>query len=205
MDTALNSPYERALGSRAEALHPVLREYIAAIPTGTVGIGEGVFEAFGTHRRWLAPVLAVLARCHIIVPGHHREVPFRIENRTESGRQTAIRVLELRRGPWAMRDAVEHRRGTRVVDRLGAPALVAAEFEVEVADGGLRLSSRAVRLGPRALGIPLPPPLRPRIILDERWVEAEGHQRVQLTMDLPLLGRLYEYRGTFHYRIEEEA
>jgi len=34
--------------------------------------------------------------------------------------------------------------------------------------------------------------------------DALGVQRVALTVDAPVLGRIHEYSGTFRYRIEED-
>ncbi len=43
------------------------------------------------------------------------------------------------------------------------------------------------------------------IRLRESHDESTGRQRVELTVDLPVIGRVYEYHGTFTYRIEQEA
>jgi hypothetical protein len=167
MSREMRSPYERALGSRVDELHPVLRSYFAVIPAGSVGIGEGVFERFGTQHRWLWPFLAVAERCRVIVPGMHHDVPFRIENRTEDGRQTATRSLWLGSGEWSMVDAVsfvpdrESSSGEEasaggdygfggVVDVLGRPAIVEAGFSVDVVDGGTAADQSPRR--PAALG-----------------------------------------------------
>lgn len=215
MSPTSRSPYERALGSQVAQLHPVLQRYFAAIPEGSVGIGEGIFDCFGTDRRWLRPVLAILGRCHVIIPGMHSQVPFRVENRTVDGAQTATRTLNLKSGPWSMVDAVSLSRSGRVVDVLGRPAVVDADFDVATVDGGLSLRSRsvAVRLGvngrpgvTRRLGrirLPLPSFIRPVIVLSERFDAEAARQRVDLTVDMPAVGRIYQYRGTFTYRIEE--
>lgn len=39
------------------------------------------------------------------------------------------------------------------------------------------------------------------IRLTERFDDALDRQRMSLTVDAPLLGRVYEYRGDFTYRI----
>lgn len=209
MSPTSRSPYERALGSQVAQLHPVLQRYFAAIPEGSVGIGEGIFDCFGTDRRWLRPVLAILGRCHVIIPGMHSQVPFRVENRTVDGAQTATRTLNLKSGPWSMVDAVSLSRSGRVVDVLGRPAVVDADFDVATVDGGLSLRSRsvAVRLGVTGrlgrIRLPLPSFIRPVIVLSERFDAEAAHQRVDLTVDMPAVGRIYQYRGTFTYRIEE--
>lgn len=191
-------------------LHPVLRRYFSAIPAGSVGVGEGVFVRFGTRHRWLAPFLKPMQRRGVIVPGLHRDVWFRIENRTVldgtgNGRAVAERTLMLDTGVWTMTDAVSLNPHGRVVDVLGEPGLVAASFDIETHDGALRMRSRAVGLRLGSLRMRLPRPIAPRIQLTERFDEATARQHVRLTIDAPVLGRVYEYGGSFVYRIEEES
>lgn len=183
----------------------MLQRYFATIPAGSVGIGEGVFERFGTGRRWLRPILTWLARRQVIVPGMHHQVPFRVENRTIAGRQTAARSLDLDSGTWTMVDAVSLSESGQVIDVLGQPALVEAAFDVAAVEGGLSLSSRAiaVRLGP--VRLPVPKAVRPVIALSERFDAEVARQYVRLTVDVPVLGRVYEYNGSFTYRIEQES
>ncbi|MCF2570796.1 DUF4166 domain-containing protein [Brevibacterium sp. UCMA 11754] len=205
MELETRSPYERALGSQLSELHPVLQRYFAAIPAGSVGIGEGIFERFGTERWWLRPLLGWLARRHVIVPGMHHKVPFRIENRTVAGHQTAARTLELESGTWTMVDAVSLSESGQVVDVLGRPALVEAAFDVAADDGGLSLSSRGVTVRLGAIRLSVPKVLRPVIALSERFDAEAARQYVRLTVDVPVLGRVYEYTGSFTYRIEKET
>lgn len=186
-------------------LHPVLQRYFATIPEGSTGIGEGVFDTFGTDHRWLWPVLALLERWHVIIPGRHHRVPFRVENRTEEGRQTARRFLHLNPEPWCMVDAVSTSSGRGIVDVLGGPAVVEAHFDLKVDDGRLQMTSRRIvlRIGPAR--VPVPKAIRPVIRLCERFDDDSGLQHVALTVDAPILGRLYDYSGSFTYRIEGEA
>ncbi len=204
MSPEMRSPYERALGSQLSELHPVLQRYFATIPAGSVGVGDGIFERFGTQRWWLRPILQWLARRHVIAPGMHHQVPFRIENRTVAGQQTAARTLKLESGTWTMVDAVSVSESGQVVDVLGRPALVEAAFDVAADEDGLSLSSRGVtvRLGP--IRLPVPKVIRPVIALSERFDAEAALQKVSLTVDVPALGRVYEYHGSFTYRIEEE-
>lgn len=229
MSSPTRSAYERALGSRTTELHAVLQGYFAVIPPGSVGIGDGVFERFGSERPWLRPLLAVAERCGVIVSGFHRDVPFRIENRTESGSQTATRTLYFEDGAWSMVDAVSFVPDVRssdgdaagrdgesesgvagsggeseggVVDVLGKPSIVEAEFDVDVVDGGLRLRSRRIVLRLGALRVSVPKAIRPVIALSERFDDSIDRQRVDLVVDVPVIGRVYEYSGTFIYRIE---
>ncbi|WP_460797448.1 DUF4166 domain-containing protein [Microbacterium sp. GXF0217] len=199
------SPYARALGSRLPLLDPPTQRYFAAVPEGHVGIGEGVFERVGTRHRWLLPLMRRLQRRGIVIAGWYTDVPFRIENRTIAGRAISERTFLLPEGDWVMRDAVALKPHGRLVDELGEPPLVAASFDVATDAGALRLTSRAIgmrlgRLRPRVSGR-----LIPRIRLREGLDADTGLQRIELTIDAPVIGRIYEYVGTFSYRIEEEA
>ena len=199
------SPYARALGGRIHDLHPRLRAYFDAIPDGAVGIGEGVFQRVGTPRRWLWPALRMLQRRGVVAAGWERDVPFRVENRTVASRAIGERTFQLGRGPWVMRDAVAVTRGGRVVDELGEPGILVVCFDVEVDGGALRLTSRAVGLRIGRFRVRVPRPIAPVVRLHERFDDDLDRQRVSLTVDAPLIGRLYEYRGDFTYRIQNAA
>ena len=187
------SPWEAALGHRIGALHPKLRTYFSALPEGAVGRGSGVMDVVGTPRRWLWPVLAVLGAAHVIFPVWERDVRFTVENRMVDGRLVAERTFRFARRTRVMRDEITAR-GAAVVDRIGP---VVAELEPRIRDGALELHSIRTRL----FGITLPRAVSPRLTLQERIVS--GGQHVSLALDLPVVGRIYEYRGRFTYRIEQ--
>ncbi|WP_407360203.1 DUF4166 domain-containing protein [Microbacterium sp. LBN7] len=199
------SPYARALGERLDDLHPRLRTYFRAIPDGAVGIGEGVFERVGTPRRWLWPILRLLERRGVVAACWERDIPFRIENRTIASRAIGERTFHLARGPWVMHDAVALTRHGRVVDELGEPGLIAACFDVRAHDGALELTSRAVGFRLGRLRVRLPRFLSPVVRLTERFDDAVDRQFVSVSIDAPVIGRVYEYRGHFQYRIETVA
>lgn len=199
------SPYARALGPRLEQLHPTLRAYFSGVAPGQVGVGEGIFDRVGTRRRWLMPFLRPLQRRRVLVAGWHTGIAFRVENRIVAGRVVAKRTLQLPGGPWDMRDSVGLAPSGRLVDALGEPMAVSASFDAHVADGAVRLRSRAVGLRVGSLRIRVPAILSPVVRLREAHDAVAGAQRVDVTIDAPLLGRVYEYSGTFTYRIEEEG
>jgi hypothetical protein len=198
------SPYSRALGARIDDLHPRLRAYFAAIPEGAVGIGEGVFHSVGTPRQWLWPLLRILERRGAVAAGWEHDVPLRVENRTIASRAIGERTFQFARGSWVMHDAVALTRRGRVVDELGEPGVIAACFDVDVRDGALRLSSRAVGLRFGRVRVRTPRFIAPVVRLSERFDDTLDRQRVSLTVDAPLLGRVYEYRGDFIYRIQQD-
>lgn len=198
----MTSPWERELGQRVSMLAPALQAYFGAIPAGSVGRGTGIFEIVGTPRRWLWPALGLLAVDGIIFPVWESDVTFTIENRPGgAGTVRARRTFHFAGGDRVMVDEVGITR-TGLTDRLGRHGVVSTTFSATVVDGGLRLISTGVtlRLGP--VRVPLGP-LSPRVTLTER--SAGSRQDVSLVLDAPVLGRLYEYSGSFVYRIEQEG
>lgn len=100
------SPYQAARDGDLTGLHPKLREYFAAIPAGQHGLGRGVFAVVGTPRRWLWPVLAVLARDGVVFPVWEHGVPFVVVNRPGPARVDAVRRCEFRGESRDMIDAI---------------------------------------------------------------------------------------------------
>ncbi|MCS5496935.1 DUF4166 domain-containing protein [Cnuibacter physcomitrellae] len=199
--TQPHSPFERALGPEAvAALHPRLRAYVGAIPAGHHGVGRGTYEVAGSRRRWLRPVLAVLAREQVLFPAHQRDVPFRIRNDEGPWGRRAQREFGFLSGRRTMVDEV-HLVDGRLVDDIGSHRRFRAELEAGVDDGALVLTSTRMLIRVGRHRIPLPRRWSPRLHLVERFDDAAGRQRVDLVLVAPAIGRLYEYRGTFEYRI----
>lgn len=191
-------PWEVALGESITRLPPALREYFSTIPAGSVGKGSGVFSVVGTPRRWVWPVLGILAREGIVFPVWEHDVPFTVENRPVYSGLASTRTFRFDSGERSMTDmVVTGRHGLE--DRLGRHGWVVARLETVVGDNGLTLRSTGVRV----LGVPLPRFLSPVVTVRER--ASGGKRHVALTLDAPLLGRLYEYSGTFTYRIERQG
>ena len=188
-------PWQAALGDSFAQLHPSLRGYFATIPKGSVGRGRGVFDVVGTPRRWLWPILAILERDGVIFPRWERNVVFTVENRPVYSGLAAERRFSFATGERVMTDhVVLTRRGLE--DRLGRHGWIVARLETQVTDGMLTISS----VGIRVFGVPIPSFLAPRVTVHE-GVQEERRQ-VSLTLDMPGVGRLYEYSGSFEYRIE---
>lgn len=204
MEHVSQSPFARALGDQLRTLPPSLQTYFRGVPRGSVGIGEGTFARIGTPRRWLWPILRWFERRGAVLSGWHEDVPFTVYNRVIAGRAIAERVIALPAGTWTMRDSVAQGRHGRVVDQLGEPAVLVAVFDVTAEDDAVVLRSTAVGLRPRGKRLRLPGFVAPRITLTEKPA-ADGGQQVSLTVDAPLIGRIYEYSGTFRYRVDEES
>lgn len=92
-----------------------------------------------------------------------------------------------------------------LIDILGASRRFRALFVAQAVDGGLKLESRkvAVRIGRRHFVIP--GIVAPRVRLSERFSDADDRQHVDVIVELPMLGRVYEYAGSFRYQIRPGA
>ncbi|MEP6481270.1 MAG: DUF4166 domain-containing protein [Rhodoglobus sp.] len=193
------SPWERALGAEIDDLDPALRAYFGPIPRGSVGYGEGVFEVVGTPRRWLWPLLAILAVDGIVYPTWAHQVAFSVTNTPSSdGTVRAKRRFEFPHTGWVMTDEIGITSGG-LTDRLGRNGYLAATLSAAVVEGGLVLRSTGVTLRIGSLRVPFGV-LSPRLVLVER---TEGdRQHVSMRLHLPLIGTLYEYAGSFRYAIE---
>lgn len=202
------SPYEAVLGEELEELHPRLRAYFAAIPSGHHGRGVGVFDRVGTPRLWLWPLLWLMQRRGVLFPGWHRDVPFVVVNRPRvnaDGRPsvTAARRFAFANGERVMLDSIEAVGDGRpwLVDQLGRPRLIEARLEAGVVDGALHMHSTAVALHIAGLRVPIAAAIAPTVALVERFDDGLDEQHVAVELSAPLLGRLYEYSGSFRYEI----
>ena len=196
------SPYAAVLGDRRGLLAPPLQRYFDTIPDGYVGRGEGIFHVVGTPRRRLWPLLRLLQRSAVVPAGFWHDVPFSVVNRTIGDRGVGVRTFHLPSGDFTMTDVVA-RSGAGTADAIGTPARVSARFDLEVRNEKLMMTSRriGVRIGRLRLGTPSW--FRARIRIAE-YTEHDQHH-MSFTLDLPLIGRVYEYRGSFRsYRIEKE-
>lgn len=194
------SPWQAALGDRFAGLHPRLIDYFGPIPAGSVGRGSGVFEVVGTPRRWLWPVLAILGRAGILFPVWEHDVQFTVANRPRRGAIEAERTFLFATGARVMVDTITA--GPRgLVDRLGRRGSLEAELSAAVENATLVLRSSRVRI----LGMPVPKLFAPQLVLTERFDDSSSSQRVSLVLDVPFVGRVYEYAGSFRYSITEDV
>lgn len=195
------SPYAAALGTRRDDLDARLRAYFDTIPAGHHGFGTGVFDVVGTPRRWLHPLLRLLRRRGVVPAGFWRDVPFTVVNRTVGDTAIGMRTFHFPAGDWTMTDRVTRTTGG-ITDVLGSPATVAVAFTLHPSGDGLTLHSTRAGLRIGRLRLTAPSWFTPTV----RVTEAGGdRQRVTMTMDLPLVGRVYEYAGSFDYVVRADA
>lgn len=203
------SPYEAVLGDAIRGLHPRLIAYFAAIPAGHHGRGHGTFLRVGTPKRWLWPVYWLLQRQGVLFPGWRHDVPFTVTNmpgRDAKGRVVlwAIRRFEFAGRTREMVDAItvlKSATGPVLVDFLGRDALIECALEAVVSDGSLRMRSTAVAVRIAGIRLVIPRVFAPRVSLVERFDDGANLQHVSVELCAPVLGRLYEYAGSFAYEI----
>lgn len=203
------SPWQVVLGERFNELHPRLRVYFQAIPAGSVGFGEGVFDIVGSSRWWVRELLRLFVDEDVVIPVWARHVPFTVINRPAKNELgpavTAERTFLLsksiqRSGDRVMRDRISAT-PMGIVDVLGARRRLRALFVTEVVDGQLRMTSSrmAVRIGRQHFLVPRV--VAPTVTLTERFSDDDECQHVALVLRVPLVGRVYEYAGSFSYEI----
>lgn len=200
------SPYEAVLGARIDELHPRLRRYFSAIPERHVGVGSGVFDVVGSPSRSMWPFLAVLARFGVAFPGLERDVAFDVVNSPVAGRSavTGERTFHLGSGAAVMRDRIAHVSGS-LVDDLGRGGILRVRFVAAVDGAALVLRSDRVGFRLGRVRVRLPRLVAPRVTLTERFDDDRGEQVVACTVELPVLGVIYSYSGSFDYRIESRG
>lgn len=191
------SPYERL---QLDGLHPRLVAYFSTIPSGSVGRGDGIFDVVGTPRRWLWPVLWVLGRQGVVFP-FWGSVPFTVTNQQTDAGLAAMRTFQFPTGPRSMSDLMSARDGG-LRDELGSHQRYRVDLVASVVDNGaLRL--RSVRMSVRLGRIHLPIPAT--VSVTERWDDTVQRQHVAAFIDVPVVGRVYEYAGYFDYAVLDEG
>jgi hypothetical protein len=168
----------------------------------------GNFETVGTPRRWLWPVLRILAADGILFPAWHRDVPFTVVNTPNVDARgntavCAVRTFHFVSGDRHMIDAITAERDS-LVDHLGQSRALVAALSATVVNGELRMTSTtlAVRIGRARIRVPRM--IAPIVTLVERFDDATGLQHVSVIVDAPIIGRIYEYSGSFSYLLRSE-
>lgn len=179
--------------------------YFSAIPSGHRGVGHGVFQAVGTPKRFLWPALGILSRFGILAPVWQHDVPFTVVNTPGvdgAGRPLvrATRTFHFGSGDFEMVDVIAAQAGT-LIDHLGRFRLVSADLIGSIEDGALTMASTRVRIRLGGRRITVPRVVAPVVELTERFDDTSGLQCVAVSLTMPLLGRVYEYSGSFDYHI----
>lgn len=165
--------YQRVLGERFDALHPVLRRFHSS---ETHIAGRGLFRVVH-HPGWLRKLLLVVLR----FPKAGEAIEVRLEVSPSASGERSVRSFAGR--PLVTRQTAE---GGLLMERVGPLCFGLA---VEVVGGGLTFRTRRTWM----LGVPLPTWFAPSVEADvvpngEAW-------GVAVRLALPLVGRLLDYEG----------
>lgn len=140
-------------------------------------------------------------------PVWERDVPFTVVNRAASAHNapavSAQRTFHLAGGDRVMRDLIVAT-PSGLVDVLGGRRRFLVRLAAEVDTGALRMRSRRVLLRIGSLHIRIPHALAPVAVLTELFSDADSRQHVALSITLPVIGKVYEYAGSFEYKIRLE-
>jgi hypothetical protein len=153
-------------------------------------------------------VLRVLGRQGVLFAAWQHDVPFTVTNRpaTDDAGQpvvVAVRTFCFTSGDRRMVDAVTAT-PSGLVDHLGHRRRWSADLAARALDGALTMTSGAMRVRVGRRSVALPAAVSPRVSLREEFDEAVGRQRVSVTLDAPVIGRIYEYTGHFDYSVEPD-
>jgi Domain of unknown function (DUF4166) len=205
--TSAQSPYEAVLGERFGDVHPTLQRYFSAIEPGTIGCGEGVFTIVGTPRWWLRAAIRMIVPRDVMFPVWEHEVPFTVINTpvqaAESPAVTGERTFSLATGDRVMRDCIAAT-PEGLVDTLGVRCRFRALFAADIVGGDLHLTSTRVAMRIGARHVRIPRLCAPRVTLIERYSAEDHRQHVAVVVSAPLIGRVYEYAGSFRYELRAE-
>jgi len=188
------SVWQRALGDDYERLSPGLHAYFALPPEGTVGRGVGIYEVAGSSRRWLRPVLSVLAWRRILFPEFGHGIPFTVTNTPAGAALRGWRTFDFPSRPRVMQDEMRIV-DDRLHDFLGRRGELEAQLELEVVDGALRLRTGRLWLNLGRVRLALPRLARIRLVEES----VENGQRVSAVLSSPVIGDWFEYTGEFRY------
>jgi hypothetical protein len=205
MSLGRRSVYRVLLGERADALHPRLAHYVDGIDRGEAGVGRGLYDFAGPTRRWLSPIFALFAPGHALFGERARDVGLTVINVPHRDGRGRVCLSSTRRFEFAgvtrtMEDTMLVGRDGLLHDFLGARRFLEVALRVSVSpEGWLRMRSLGSWLWIGRHRIPIPPVLSARVDLTERWDEASHRQRVDVTLTNPLVGPIFEYRGSFEF------
>lgn len=199
------SVYRALLGDRIDLLQPELSDYVDGAARGEAGVGRGVYEFAGPSTRWLAPLFACTARAHALFGERGRNVGLTVVNVPHRDARGRICLSSTRSFAFAgvtrtMEDTMLAGRDGLLHDFLGRRRFLEVSLRLGVsAEGWLRMRSVGTWLWVGRMRIPIPRMLSARVDLTERWDSAAESQRVHVTLTHPVLGRVFEYRGSFVY------
>jgi hypothetical protein len=193
------------LGDHVDRMQPELSDYVDGVHRGDAGIGRGEYSFAGPSRGWLAPLFALAAPTHALFGERGRAVGLTVVNvphRDAHGRVclSSTRSFAFYGVTRTMEDTMLAGRDGLLHDFLGRRRFLEVSLRLGVsAEGWLRMRSVGTWLWLGRMRVPVPLIFSARVDLTERWDAESGSQGVEVTLTHPVLGRVFEYRGSFVY------
>lgn len=201
----MRSIYERALGEEFERLHPkVQRRFGFDSDDGVASIGTGTMEVVRNGGWYTLPFLYAGLVHNIMFPEEGTAVPFAIHNYAytdDYGRETVtwVREFELPRRRRFDATMIYSEERDRIVDYLGSRQHLAVDIDVTVDEdtGGVTIETGRQRLYGLGAGVGFPRTFTGEATVREWFDEDEERFRIHVAVENPLVGTLFEYRGSF--------
>lgn len=197
-------PFERALGPKFASLHPKIQEQYAIRPSDEFywrgGGTMSVVRNGGWHVR---PFASLGARRRILFAETGRDVPFIIENHAyvdSYGRATVTWLREFDfEIPRRFDEYVvycEERKTAAVL--AGTRQHLAVDLSLSVIEGGaLHLRGGGQWVTAWGIRAPFPRLCSGDAVVTERYLEDRGCFEIDVRIQSPIVGTLFEYRGEF--------
>jgi hypothetical protein len=199
------SVYRVLLGDRVDRLQPRLSDYIDGVARGEAGVGRGVYEFAGPSKAWLMPLFTLATRANALFGERGENVGLTVVNVPHSDGRGRVCLSSTRSFAFpgvvrTMEDTMLAGRDGLLHDFLGRRRFFEVSLRLGVSSQGwLRMRSVGTWIWFGRLRVPVPRVLSARVDLTERWDSATASQRVEVTLTHPVLGRVFEYRGSFTY------
>jgi hypothetical protein len=154
---------------------------------------------------WLAPLFALAAPAHALFGEQGRAVGLTVVNVPHSDARGRVCLSSTRSFAFTgvtrtMEDTMLAGRDGLLHDFLGASRFLEVSLRLSVsAEGWLRMRSVGTWFWLGRMRIPVPRILSARVDLTERWDSETASQCVDVTLTHPVLGQVFEYRGSFVY------
>lgn len=199
------SVYRALLAGDIDRLQPQLSDYVDGVARGEAGLGRGAYEVAGPSKPWLAPLFSLAAPGHALFGERGHDVGLTVVNvphRDGRGRLclSSTRSFDFAGVTRTMEDTMLAGRDGLLHDFLGRRRFLEVSLRLSVSpEGWLRMRSVGTWFWLGRIRIPVPRLLSARVDLTERWDSASASQKVDVTLTHPVLGRVFEYRGSFVY------
>lgn len=207
----MKSIYEKALGNQFQLLHPKLQEkFRISSNKNTAIVANGMMDVIKGGFPLLRPFFRLGLKKRILFPERGENIPFVIENYAyrDSYDRECVAWLRSFQFPNKARhfDATmiysEKRKG--IVDYFGTHHDFVSELTMEVLEnGGLRILSTSQSIIRFGKMFRLPNVLKGIAEITEWYDDLHDQFHVHVCVKNPLVGKLFEYIGTFQTQYVE--